>query len=139
MSEWPSRDCTPLYEDRSTRQQGPLSLVSANREVQRLIEVFPITWVSVSVLGHSMGGLKKRAEKSNEFTSANQRELGPVFQHKADRSAVQHSWPKLLLGKYLLRTLSFPWGNSIYILERITYQWCVNRILRLVLKHLIIL
>ena len=55
------------------------------------------------------------------------RSVGLDSQHKADRSAVQCSCPKLLLGKHLLGMSPFPWGVSIHILEGSACQWCMDR------------
>ena len=99
----------PTWEDWSTRQQWPPSLISADRGIQTLIWVSLIIHSAVTVLWHP-GWAQKRAGRSKfDFIWLPigwplLRSVGPDLQCKTDRSVVQCSCPKLLLGKHLLGT-----------------------------------
>ena len=120
------------WKDWSTRQQGPLSLVSADRGLQCWLGC-PDHLHSCHNFVVSLAELIKRAGRNEwhfiwlHIERPPLRSLFPGSQCKTDGSAVQGSCSKLLLGKHLWGMLSLPWGDSTCIWEWSACWWCLDR------------
>ena len=107
------RKVFPAQKDWSTRQQGPPSLISANRSLQMLVRVSSIIHTPVTVLWYPLVGIEKRASRSKcvfvwlPIEQPLLRSVGPDSQCKTDRSAVHHSCPVLLLGETSSGNITF--------------------------------